>query len=501
MLNLESNSMLSYLKKTTRHVLDAAVSKSMTFRSDTHGNFATITALCLVPLILVAGGAVEFAALHHKKQEMQNAADVAALAAASRVKATLAEREALAHGVFRQNVSQTGEAFSGMLSENDGVFSYSASATLPNRFLKFANIDAFDINVVAQASSDQSTYDIVFVLDNSGSMKGERMQELKAAVGEFLGAFEDSDDAVQVALVPFHNAVRLSDLNLSRSETNLEFIDCRLLAPSAGLDEMHRSLCGGGHRGFYVASSAAYVTEDGKNKANVYTASILNGRTTIRAGEAICKDRQTRNRGDQCLDFHVTRPSSFVVYDQPSKQDCVIDRDQPFDTTNDAPDRKGRKYPTSRCDVAEIGEVRPLNANLDLVLNQVQALTANGATNLTIGVQWGMEALSSTSPLTGRRAESDAFMVILSDGMNTRNRWHQGNTSAINERTIAACRHARGLNPPISIYAVNLVEGDPAVLTQCASKPEQYFSVTTASELRGVFADIAGRIKGVRLTQ
>jgi len=54
----------------------------VSFFSDTRGNIAMIFALCLVPLLAGAGGAVDYGVWVHQKQELQSIADEAALTAA-----------------------------------------------------------------------------------------------------------------------------------------------------------------------------------------------------------------------------------------------------------------------------------------------------------------------------------------------------------------------------------------------------------------------------------
>ncbi|WP_158555125.1 VWA domain-containing protein [Fulvimarina endophytica] len=477
--------------------------EARSFAGDRGGNFMLLAALILVPLVLFAGGAVDLADASHKRSAIQSAADIAALGAASMADATFGDRETRAHQLFHQNMSGTDDELTGRLSAENGVFTYTVADEVPYRFMKIVGLDKAKLNVVAQAATQGPDIDIAFVLDNSGSMKGERIRELKGAVRLFLDEFKDQRDRIRVALVPFHSGVRLSDANLARSETDLEFIDCRLLESGTGWDSFYGPLCSSGRPGFVIGSTGAYVTADGSKDAFLYKAVTASGRNAIRADRATCIDSVYRRRGDQCMNYKVSQVSNFVVYDQPSKQSCVIDRNQNFDVTSDAPDRAGRKYPTSQCDTQEIGEVRPLDGNLDLVASRVDALTAEGSTNLTIGIQWGMEALSPTSPLTGRRSGAEPVMVILSDGKNQKNRWHflTGDTTPIDDRTRAACQHAKTRAEPINVYAVNLIDGDPAVLRGCASRPEQYYAIASAGELRSVFARIAGEIKGVRLVK
>jgi Mg-chelatase subunit ChlD len=146
--------------------------------------------------------------------------------------------------------------------------------------------------------------------------------------------------------------------------------------------------------------------------------------------------------------------------------------------------------------------MRPLSTDISGARSFVQTLTPAGNTNITIGVQWGMEALSPEAPLTGGvnfgDTETRKFMIIVTDGQNTRNRF-TSNTSQIDDRTKKACQAANANN--ITVYVVRVMEGNSALLKGCASKEDYYYDLKSAAQLNDALASIFDSIRKSRLTK
>lgn len=185
---------------------------------------------------------------------------------------------------------------------------------------------------------------------------------------------------------------------------------------------------------------------------------------------------------------------------------CLIDRTQPYDVQNDAPiaGLPATLYPKGNCTVGTLLAARGLSPMLTSLSTIVDGMQPSGATNLTIGVQWGMEALTASSPFVGSSTASKKFMVLMTDGLNTQNRWwgdgtaNSPNRDKIDARTRLACDNAKRAG--ITVYTINLVQGNATLLSYCATDPTKYFAVSTASQLSDTFLQIATLIKRVRLT-
>src|SRR3954469_17853806 len=92
-------------------------------------------------------------------------------------------------------------------------------------------------------------------------------------------------------------------------------------------------------------------------------------------------------------------------------------------------------------------------------------------------------------------------LVILSDGMNTQNRW-SSNTGTIDGRQRILCDNAKAAN--ITIYTVQVNTGsDPtsSVLQYCARGTDKFYLVTKADQTVSVFKDIGTSLSKLRVAR
>ena len=86
-----------------------------------------------------------------------------------------------------------------------------------------------------------------------------------------------------------------------------------------------------------------------------------------------------------------------------------------------------------------------------------------GNTNQGIGLAWGWMTLASTAPFNAPAKDSNYtnkdVIILLSDGLNTQNRWYT-NASQIDARQKILCDNAKAAG--ITIYTVQVnTGGDP----------------------------------------
>ncbi len=183
---------------------------------------------------------------------------------------------------------------------------------------------------------------------------------------------------------------------------------------------------------------------------------------------------------------------------------CVIDRTQPYDVQSDAPSSSNTDtlYPASKCATNSLLPIMDLTTDISAARTYAAKMTPAGNTNITIGIQWGMEVLSPTAPFTNGVAFTDTtvskYMIVLTDGINTQNRWTT-NATQIDARTAQACTNAKNLG--ITVFTVRLEDGNSSMLQACASQTGYYYNLTNASQLSGALGNIMKSIKKIRLTQ
>lgn len=204
---------------------------------------------------------------------------------------------------------------------------------------------------------------------------------------------------------------------------------------------------------------------------------------------------------------------SSPLYTRPSIRTswtgCVADRDKPHNT-KDTPASVANPaslYPMVNC-LGAPAEIMPLTDDWNKLRTRIDSMGAGGMTNITVGAQWGLEMLTSTLPFneTGATSDVQRFMILLTDGENTLDRWAAGGAS-MNNDTKAICDTITERGVPesakvhrINLYTVLVIDGNEPLLKSCATKPEMYFKVNAASQLENVFKAIASEIGQVRLT-
>ncbi len=377
------------------------------------GNFSVMAALLTVPLLIAVVVPIDTVRALAVRTVVQQAADAAALAAASSGLSLASERSDLADSVFQTNITEKGallNIFSASLSESSSsggsspdTYTYSVSATIGDgaTILPLGRLFSADIDAVVKTGNPM--IDIALVLDNSESMDElddtatSRMDELKAAATAFIKQFENNDD-VQIALVPFASQVR-ADISVGASTSTNPLVN----------------------------------------------------------------------------------------------QGCYADRSPPYDITGDVLPVTGTEteYPKVPCNPDSLLYSSGLTGQIGSVQSAIAAMEPAGKTNITIGVAWGMEALSSSPPLTGARSDARKVMLVMTDGKNTLNRWDSDATS-IDPRTKLACETAR--EAEIEIYTVNFVDGDSTLLSECATDLGKAANAARGG-LEDIFENIATVIK------
>jgi len=145
------------------------------FAKDVRGNTLAIMAAALIPLAGLVGGGIDISRMYITKTRLQHACDAGALAG----------RKAMGGGIWGSDDSTTANQFfdanflsgsygsSGLqraFSEDAGKVSGNASATLPMTLMRIFGKTTETLSVTCDAEMRLPNTDVMFVLDNSGSM-------------------------------------------------------------------------------------------------------------------------------------------------------------------------------------------------------------------------------------------------------------------------------------------------------------------------------------------
>jgi Flp pilus assembly protein TadG len=206
---------------------------------------------------------------------------------------------------------------------------------------------------------------------------------------------------------------------------------------------------------------------------------------------------------------------AWVVNNHTTWRGCVMDRNQNDDANDTTP---GTKFPTENSDSCPKAVITPMSnlaptvtADMTAMFSnlnaQIDAMTAAGGTNQTIGLAHGMQALTSGlpySPIT-LPANTTRYVILLSDGLNTMDRWYGNGSSqsaSVDTRMALACSNAKQQGFVIYTVFVNLgSSGNSKVLQDCATDLSKYYQLTTTDGIVTAFNSIAQQITSVRVSQ
>ena len=156
-------------------------------------------------------------------------------------------------------------------------------------------------------------------------------------------------------------------------------------------------------------------------------------------------------------------------------------------------------------------------------------MSAVGDTNIAMGLAWGWFALSPSAPFSDGVAYSDAntkkILVLLTDGDNTMGDqsnpndsnyngegylWQgrlgisSGSASArgdkIDERMALICTNMKNAGVTVYTVRIDLSGTAPPALSGCASSTDKFYDVPDVADLSDAFANIAGSIGKLRLS-
>ena len=134
--------------------------------------------------------------------------------------------------------------------------------------------------------------------------------------------------------------------------------------------------------------------------------------------------------------------------------------------------------------------------------NKITAMQPNGNTNQAIGLQMGWQSLTAapfTVPAMDPNYKYSQVIILLSDGLNTEDRWYT-NASSIDARQQKTCDNIKAAG--VTIYTVQVNTGnDPTstLLQNCASDPNKFFLLTSSVQIVATFGQIGTSLTNLRL--
>ena len=207
--------------------------KWSSFKADTRGNFAMMTAVALPIAAFTIGSAVDLANFRVASHATQTAVDSASLAASRAITvedATLAEATEIARQQLALNISNVSfvkqqEIEDSLRVEQDvttGTVTATADVQTPTLFAAIFGYE--NISTTVSSTNQVQSLEISFVLDNTGSMSrsingnsnnNERINALREAMENaidlLLPVGRVNDNRVRASIVPYSDGVNLGE--------------------------------------------------------------------------------------------------------------------------------------------------------------------------------------------------------------------------------------------------------------------------------------------------
>jgi len=190
--------------------------KTCNFINSENGNVAMMFGLMFLPLMASVGVAFDYARIARAETLLANALDAAILAVGKQL--PLSEADALEVANSYMQLNMDGQT----IFANDPVITVvdidakhikiKATNTLPNAIMGIFGHDTSHLEVIAEVNKSFPGLEVVMVLDNTGSMGGTKIADLKTAATSMVDdLFGEAiiGDHLRIGLVPFAEKVNI----------------------------------------------------------------------------------------------------------------------------------------------------------------------------------------------------------------------------------------------------------------------------------------------------
>jgi Flp pilus assembly protein TadG len=419
------------------------------FCAASRGNVAVTFAFATLPVIGVVGAAIDFSHASTVKVDMQAALDSTALML-SKNAASLSNSDLQATAknyftsLFNRPEAKDVSVSTAYTLGSGSSLAISVSASVPTNIMGIIGVNSISINTSATAKWGSTRLRVALVLDNTGSMAtNNKMTALKTATSNLLSQLHSIvtvNDDIYVSIIPF-----VKDVNLNPVNYNATWIDWTSWNANNG-----------------SCSVAGYSTQNScTSHGGTWTAAnhnTWNGCVVDRGGASA---PDTAN-----YDTNVIKPTTGIT----------------------ATFFSAEQY--SSCPQAAMG----LSYNWSAMSTLVNNMSPAGNTNQAIGLAVGWMSLAGGGPFVVPAMDPNytykQAIVLLTDGLNTQDRWYS-NQSSIDARQQITCNNIKAAG--VTIYTVQVnTGGDPTstLLQNCASSPDKFFLLTSADQIITAFNTI-----------
>jgi Flp pilus assembly protein TadG len=537
-------------------------------RADERGNTAVIFAIASLPLVGAVGAAVDYSHANSIRTQMQAAVDATALMLskdASSLSSSQLQQKASDYfnAMFTRTEAKNVKVTPSFSSADGSTLVVSAEASMDTNFMGIMGVPNMPIGAASTVKWGNVRLSVALVLDTTGSMASDgKIDALKTATKNLLDQLKraaTTNGDVLVSIIPFSNTINVGSSNYGA--TWIDWTDWEAepaimstwLANSSNLTTWEQT--GPGHSCPFTSSShgfrcapnptststtntvpssgtySGYIcpSTDSGSKNSVLIGKMYNGcynsvastRTIATGSSASCGTAVNctcsgSGSGKKCTQSYYAH--NWVKNARSTWNGCVTDRgtSNDFDRKVTAPSTSipatlFGAYQNSYCSP----QVMSLNYDWASMKSLVDGLYPNGATNQPIGLVHGWQSLVGGGPYPTPPAKDPKYtyqevIVLMSDGLNTLDRWYGNGMStntSVDKRMVdtdgtGTCANVKAAG--ITIYTVHVnTDGDPmsTLLQNCASGPDKFWMVTSGSGLGQVFNQIGTALSQLRVAK
>jgi Flp pilus assembly protein TadG len=453
-------------------------SKLKEFSAAQGGNIALTFGLATLPIIGAVGAAIDYSHANSVKAAMQSALDSTALMLA-RDAADLTDTnlDSKALNYFKALFTRpeaTNVTINATFTQTSGSqVLVNGSAKVPTSIMGVVGYNQITVNGSATAKWGTERLRVALALDVTGSMASDgKMTALKSATKNLLTQLKTAatvNGDVYVAIVPFNK-----DVNVGKTNYSANWIDWDDWEDDNGHDS---------------SSTTCTTTKTGKS-----------GKSTKKC----------------------TTSTTWVPDNHNTWNGCITDRDQNYDQLVDVPTSTSSTSPSKLWPAEEFddcpAQMKGLTYDWTSLNSVVDSLQPVGNTNQGVGLVWAWQALVGGGPLTAPAKDSNYtykdYIILMSDGMNTENRYSSSQTQ-IDKRMYDSSKSGAGTCANakltgVTIYSVQVnTGGDPTstVMQNCAGNkdlmtdPSKFYMITSANDLGTVFNEIGTNLTKLRVAK
>jgi Flp pilus assembly protein TadG len=540
--------------RALKNRLEASVSR---FARECEGSAVITFAVAVIPILMGAGVAIDFARLATKHTSLQQATDSAALAIAHSATTSTTDADVLAQAqnyITTNYADRSATIASASISTDHTSVCVTAHDSVQLGLMSMFSVNAKNVtaSTCTSIAGGASSYEIALVLDNSGSMNesvngGSKIAALRTAAGNFVNTmFSGSfSGKVKMSIVPFSGLVSLSSSDTSNGHAS--WIDRQ------GSSSWHwKTFSGASAAGFTsrfdvfknLKALNASWTWAGCFETQPYPQNVNDTPPSASTPDSLYVpylapdevDSQRMCSGSFCWNTANTAYPNNYLDDNPSSCSGTVPTDDQTLLTRACKYKSpviastSTNGPNGMCLSQPLLRLTPSKPTL---ISRINALTANGDTNLHEGLMWGWRSLSPSAPLsdgkpydTSSTATNQKVLVLMTDGYNNwsaaANTWSRSNyeapgyytlsngrmpptnqnittasqsRAALDELTLQACTNAKAKG--IVIYTVGFsVSSDPIdtqgqnLLQACATDKGHAFIANDGTSLVDAFNQI-----------